>query len=624
MTMPVSSTPAPFYIAGGTLRGDAQSYVRRKADDDLYEGLMRGEFCYILTARQMGKSSLMVRVSARLQSAQTAVADLDLTAVGQNVTAEQWYGGLVMQLGYRLGLANEVMSFWQMESLLGPLQRFIKTICDVILPRSSQRIVIFIDEIDAVRSLPFSADEFFAGIRECYNQRSQNPEMERLTFGLLGVAAPTDLIRDTRITPFNIGRRIELHDFTPSEAAPLARGLANGRDPGDAILKRILHWTGGHPYLTQRMCLEIAQKTDLPGRKEVDSLCADLFFSHRAQERDDNLLFVRERMLRSDVDQGSLFEVYRRIRKGSTVADDEMNPLVSTLRLSGIVRAIDGKLNVRNRIYFRVFSPAWIDAVMPQAELRRQKAAFRRGIWRTTTVATLVVASAATFILVAFRQGQARADRRLLYDADMRLAQDAWNHANVDRIEELLKATQPSSTQEDLRGFEWYLFRQFAHPGDVWRSIDPNRVFDSVLSTDGKLLYVAEFQENPNQENTLLLKSYDLSAQKALWTFRRPTDASFPHAVFSADRERAFLPGPNKTIEEWDLHDGTQHPVFSGNGSLSTIALSDDGNALASGDLSGTVKVCGTCATIGQSGRLPINALGHSLLPFLQTENYWQ
>src|SRR5207247_958341 len=86
-------------------------------------------------------------------------------------------------------------------------------------------LVIFIDEIDVVRGLPFSTDEFFAGIRECYNRRAEDAEYERLTFCLLGVASPSDLIRDTRLTPFNIGRRIELADFTPAEAAPLTEGL---------------------------------------------------------------------------------------------------------------------------------------------------------------------------------------------------------------------------------------------------------------------------------------------------------------------------------------------------------------------------------------------------------------
>ena len=47
---------------------------------------------------------------------------------------------------------------------------------EVVLPRYSPRprVVIFIDEIDAVRSLPFSTDEFFAGIREFYNRGTKS------------------------------------------------------------------------------------------------------------------------------------------------------------------------------------------------------------------------------------------------------------------------------------------------------------------------------------------------------------------------------------------------------------------------------------------------------------------
>src|SRR5207302_3531615 len=123
-----------------------------------------------------------------------------------------------------------------------------------------------------VRSLPFSTDELFAAIRECYNRRAEEPEFERLTFCLLGVAAPTDLNRDTRMTPFNIGKRIELADFTEDEADILRIGLEVGDvgTPGRsekearALLKRVLYWTGGHPYLTQRLCQAVAATPPRP------------------------------------------------------------------------------------------------------------------------------------------------------------------------------------------------------------------------------------------------------------------------------------------------------------------------------------------------------------------------
>src|SRR5438477_7348752 len=96
-----------FYVTGGTVPRDALSYVERRADRELYEGLHAGEFCYVLHARQMGKSSLMVRTAARLRDDGVAVAVLDLTAVGQNVTVEQWYDGLLSQLGRKLGMEDE-------------------------------------------------------------------------------------------------------------------------------------------------------------------------------------------------------------------------------------------------------------------------------------------------------------------------------------------------------------------------------------------------------------------------------------------------------------------------------------------------------------------------------------
>src|SRR5881397_1817514 len=91
------NTPeASFYVTGGTLRQDAPCYVERRADRELHEALLRGEFCYVLTSRQMGKSSLMVRTASRLRQEGTRVAILDLTAVGQNLTPEQWYEGLLV------------------------------------------------------------------------------------------------------------------------------------------------------------------------------------------------------------------------------------------------------------------------------------------------------------------------------------------------------------------------------------------------------------------------------------------------------------------------------------------------------------------------------------------------
>jgi WD40 repeat protein len=585
-----------FYVVGGTMPQEAPSYVERQADNDLFAAVMRGEFCYLLTARQMGKSSLMIRTVTRLRAAGITVAALDLTAIGQNLPAEKWYGGLLVQIGQRLGLEDEMIEFWVSHLMLGPMQRWITAIRTVVLKRCPGRLAIFIDEIDVVRSLPFSTDEFFAGIRECHNIRGEDSEMDRVTFCLLGVATPADLIQDPSMTPFNIGRRIELHDFTGEEASPLAYGLGRKVREGAALLVRVLYWTGGHPYLTQRLCQAVAEEESITGDKGVDRLCKELFISPRARECDHNLLFVREQLLRGGSDTSSLLDLYARVWKRRNVRDTGDDPLISLLRLSGVTRAEAGRLKVRNHIYNSVFDKTWIMSNLPDAEVQRQRMAFRRGVWRTALVSLVILALMGALAITAFRQRdraeqQAAANRRLLYLAQMKIVQQEWEQANVDRVEELLLDQIPQHGEEDLRNVEWQWLWQVTHR-EIFRYASDRPVTGVTILPDGLTVAFGEtMRAKPRGGDEYLITLCNTESQKKT-EFAVPAGKNIDLVVFSPDRRRVAVDGPDYEVSLYDLDSGQKTIVFPGDKAFpSAITFSLDSKHLAVGRKDGTVSL---------------------------------
>jgi adenylate cyclase len=465
----MTQAPSGFeYQFGGSLDSDAPSYVWRKADLTFYQALKAGQFCYVLNSRQMGKSSLRVQAMKQLQKTGAICICIDLTGMGkQDVTPEKWYAGVVQSLvnGSPLSANIQWRTWWrERQDLLSPVQRLSLFIEEVLLVEIQQNIVIFVDEIDRVLSQSFSLDDFFGFIRFCLEQRSINAAYQRLTFALLGVATPNDLIGDKAQTPFNIGTAIELQGFKLQEVHGLAEGLKGSVKQPHAVMQEILDWTGGQPFLTQKLCHLVAAAAVPEPNCSVEQIVQSCLIDNwEFQDEPEHLRTVRDRVLRNQLRVGRRLSLYQEIlQKGAIASNGEPDQM--ELRLSGLVIERQGQLMPHNRLYKSVFNAAWVSQKL--AALRPYEAMLTRWIASGCEDEAFLLRGQRLQDTLAWALGKSLGDRDYQFLAASQTLAKQQTQAALDAAEQasqiLASARQAAQKEVSSQRLRWHWLPQIA------------------------------------------------------------------------------------------------------------------------------------------------------------------
>lgn len=327
---------------GGPLRYKRNFYIQRQAEQELCSALKQGESCCIAGPSQLGKTSLLRRVEAKLRDDNISCIYLSLDEIGQ-APEEQWFYTFSYLIRTRVG------NMEQDATLLFPMQKCLHQF-NQLLETAITPIVILIDEVNAILELEFS-DEFFSMIYEIYKKYNQ-----RIIFCLAGIFSFK--------TPFKI---ISLNDFTLTETNVFAPGLQNVPGDTEAWLQAIYYWTAGHPYMTQRLCYELSLQAKSLAKSEHPALIIQHLVDHCFFNKIDFSVAYPNRRLREIKDTDFLRQIlslYSRIVDGEVIDAQPSDPAQMQLYLTGLIRHEKTKGNtilcIRNRIIKRFYDRNWI------------------------------------------------------------------------------------------------------------------------------------------------------------------------------------------------------------------------------------------------------------------------
>ncbi len=331
----------PLELPEGTMELESKFYIERSSDLIALQTIRKqGVTIPIKGPRQMGKSSLLIRLMNAAREAQKKVVFLDFQFFDKAAlaNADLFYRRLCQWLTIKLRVPDQVEEWWQLYGSMGNPLACTFYLQDYLLPTIDGPIVLAMDEVESTFGTAFRSD-FFAMLRGWHNSRATEPIWKQLDLALVTSTEPYQLIEDLNQSPFNVGQVVELTDFTQAQVIELNQ--QHGTPLTSLQIQDLMDLLHGHPYLVRRALYLVAS----------NRMTFEQLLQNRCSERGpfgDHLRYHLSRIYDQASLVNSLFHVFR-----TQTCPDER--IFFRLRGAGLIRRDGKKVAPRCRLYTEYF-----------------------------------------------------------------------------------------------------------------------------------------------------------------------------------------------------------------------------------------------------------------------------
>lgn len=299
------------------------------------------QYIAILSPRQTGKTTLLLRLMELLQPVATCVF-IDLSVLrAQDARACYRFVAfqLVSEFRAAVGSAVRLPEVPPIESSVDFLE-FLRELAEAV---PMPRIILLLDEVGALT--PEASDSFFNTVRTVFTQgRGLNSHLAKYLFIFSGAVDLYALTFGTN-SPLNVCEKIYLNDFDVEDVTTIVEQFTHLGVTVPAEAPRAIHaLTGGHPYLTMRLCALLEEA----GHKALTRQAIEAAAEQMLVE-DDNIHHVIHELERRPIERRRLRAILLEERQ---VPFSRNDPVLASLEMIGAIRPTQ-PCQLRNRLYAR-------------------------------------------------------------------------------------------------------------------------------------------------------------------------------------------------------------------------------------------------------------------------------